>query len=98
MIKSMVFIISFLTLLIYFFIAMQFVYAQRVENEIIENTLERVEEVTQGTKEVLEKANKTDQTVVVNETSRSIIKEKEEMESSWKNYTDEHNGFTIEYP
>jgi uncharacterized protein (UPF0333 family) len=48
MIKSILFIISFLTILIYFFIAMQFVYAQTVENEIIENTLERVENATAG--------------------------------------------------
>lgn len=76
----------------------QFVYAQTVENEIIENTLQRVEEATQGTKEVREQANKADQTVVVNETSRSKVQENEEMKSSWKNYTDEYNGFTIEYP
>jgi hypothetical protein len=76
----------------------KFVYAQTVENEIIENTLKRVEEATQGSKEVLEQANKADQTVVVNETSRSKVQENEEMKSSWKNYTDEYDGFTIEYP
>jgi hypothetical protein len=94
------------TLIIYLFVELgilltsfpQFVYAQTVKNEIIENTLERVKEATQGTKEVLEQANKADQTGVVNETSRSKVQENEEMKSSWKNYTDEYDGFTIEYP
>lgn len=41
---TIVFIIFFLTLI--YFTAMQFVYGQTVENELIENTLERVEEST----------------------------------------------------
>jgi hypothetical protein len=49
-VPTTLFIIFFLTII--YFTAMQFAYAQTVENEIIENTLETVEKATAGNSEI----------------------------------------------
>ena len=50
-VTSMLFIISFLIHLL--FIAIHFVYAQTLENQIIENTLETVENANSGISEII---------------------------------------------
>ena len=65
------------------------VYGQTVENQIIENTLEKVEEATQGTKEAIEQANKAEQIVVVNETTSSNIEQLKPVSDEMLKYAEE---------
>jgi hypothetical protein len=82
-----VFIIFFLSFI--YFIGIQFVYSQTVENDIIENTLETVEEATKGISEItnslnnaselIERSTQNTTAVAVNDTDSSIGQEKEHL-------------------
>ena len=82
-------LILFLAFVILVISIPQFGYTQTVENEIIENTLEKVEEATQGTKEAIEQANKAEQIVVVNETTSSNIEQLKPVSDEMLKYAEE---------
>ncbi|HSF49559.1 MAG TPA: hypothetical protein VLA74_02260 [Nitrososphaeraceae archaeon] len=82
--------------LIYFFIAIQFVYAQTVENEIIENTLESVENVTADISEIItESLTNTSESTDSNITSDTS---KKQNQSEFKIYESKIIGVKFKMP
>jgi plastocyanin len=78
----------------------QFVYAQTVDNEIIENTLEQVEKATTGISEITESLNNASKaTDSTNTSDSSILYDQSEFKDSARNWTKgESDTLSFTYP
>jgi hypothetical protein len=110
-VPTTVFIILFVALGILLTSFPQFVYSQTVENDIIENTLETVEEATKGISEItnslnnaselIERSTQNTTAVAVNDTDSSIGQEKEHLKplsDEMLEYAEEKFGINLSLP